>query len=373
MRILAIEPYFGGSHKAFIEGWAKRSTHSWELLTLPPNKWKWRMRHSAVTLSTRAREQTAAGERWDLLFCSDMLNLAEFLGLSPDGVRRLPSVAYFHENQLTYPVIHEKEYDYHFAFSNMNTALAADRVWFNSAFHRNSFLDALHEFLGRMPDYQPMEAVQRIREKSEVRYPGIEPPAVRGERKPGPMRILWAARWEHDKDPEAFFRAVQIIEEEGVDFRLSVIGGGNARASMPIFEKERKRLAHRIDHWGYLETREEYLAALAGADVVVSTAQHEFFGIGVVEAVAAGAYPIVPGRLAYPEIFGQNSSFLYDGDDRSLARRLSELAGQVQAGDLWDGSPDQGRKIVEKFSWDSVVSQWDSELEKEALALPSRF
>ena len=94
MKILALEPYYGGSHKAFLDGWIKRSRHSWKLLTLPPSKWKWRMRHSAVTLS----ENTAKlKEKCDLIFCSDMLNLPEFLGLS-SSLKGIPSVVYFHEN-----------------------------------------------------------------------------------------------------------------------------------------------------------------------------------------------------------------------------------------------------------------------------------
>ncbi|GAH62988.1 unnamed protein product, partial [marine sediment metagenome] len=43
MRILALEPYYGGSHEAFLTGWTRRSRHDWTLLTLHANHWKWRM------------------------------------------------------------------------------------------------------------------------------------------------------------------------------------------------------------------------------------------------------------------------------------------------------------------------------------------
>ena len=224
MRILALEPYYGGSHKAFLDGWSQRSRHEWTVLHLPPRKWKWRMRHAAVTLADMAAEKRRAGSRWDLIFCSDMLSLADFLGLARRTVGELPSVAYFHENQLTYPVRHEDERDFHYGLSNMMTALAADGVWFNTDFHRDSFLEALGHLLKRMPDYRGLENVERIRRKSCIQPQGIEPFPPRGPRHPGPARILWAARWEHDKDPQTFFQAVEALSQRGVDFRLSVIG-----------------------------------------------------------------------------------------------------------------------------------------------------
>ncbi|MHC4677644.1 MAG: tRNA-queuosine alpha-mannosyltransferase domain-containing protein, partial [Planctomycetota bacterium] len=123
MRILALEPYYGGSHKALLDGWSARSRHEWTVLTLPAYKWKWRMRHAAVTFADEVGRLAAEGRQWELLFCSDILNLAEFLGLAPRCVRELPAIIYFHENQLTYPVRLESERDYQFAVTNMTSAL----------------------------------------------------------------------------------------------------------------------------------------------------------------------------------------------------------------------------------------------------------
>ena len=72
LKIIALEPYYGGSHKAFLDGWTASSRHKWTLLTLPPRKWKWRMRHSAVTMANQTAEKVRAGEKWDVLFCSDI-------------------------------------------------------------------------------------------------------------------------------------------------------------------------------------------------------------------------------------------------------------------------------------------------------------
>jgi len=341
MKILALEPYYGGSHKAFLDGWQKHSEHEFTLFTLPPSKWKWRMRHAAITFVQQVNERVKSGEQWDVLFCSDMLNLAEFLGLVDESIRRLPKIVYFHENQLTYPVQVESERDYQYCMTNITTAAAADAVWFNSAFHRDEFLEAIETFLKRMPDYQPVEVIEQIRKKTSIHPPGIASARQNGDRYvlpsrqvvpvPAlPVRILWAARWEHDKNPEDFFAAMKILKEKELDFRLNVIGE-QFRDQPEVFDWAKEYFADHIDRWGYQSNRAEYEAALAESDIVVSTANHEFFGIGMLEAISAGCFPLLPNRLSYPTIieslYGKENRhhFLYDGTVNGLVTKLEQL------------------------------------------------
>ncbi|MHC4694981.1 MAG: tRNA-queuosine alpha-mannosyltransferase domain-containing protein [Planctomycetota bacterium] len=367
MRILALEPYYGGSHKAFLDGWSAISRHDWSIFKLAPYKWKWRMRHSAITFADQINQYTDKGREWDLIFCSDMLNLAEFLGLAPEAVQKLPVVVYFHENQLTYPVQFESERDYQFAMTNMTTALAAKSVWFNSAFHRDSFLEALATFLGKMPDCQPTDAVERIRSKTLIYPPGVNAIKRRNDRKAGPLRILWAARWEHDKNPEDFFEALKIIKAAGTDFRINVIGE-QFRQEPDVFGWARRYFADQIDRWGYQENRSEYEKALKEADVFVSTANHEFFGISAVEAGLAGVYPILPKRLAYPEIMGLDKEdgieeFFYDGTVADLSGRLIALAKRVEKGFLLKEDTDRLIKSLERYKWDNLGRVLDRAVE----------
>ncbi len=361
MRILVLEPFHGGSHKAFLDGWIARSRHTFTVLGLPAYKWKWRMRHAAITFARDVDMRVESGERWDALFCSDMLNLAEFLGLAPQAVHDLPRVAYFHENQLTYPVRESNERDLHFAFSNLTTALAATQVWFNSAYHRDEFLTALDTFLARMPDHQPLDAVEAVRNKSRIQPPGVDEFVSRGERKPGPLRILWAARWEHDKNPNAFFEAIRLLKARGAAFRLSVIGE-QFEHTPPIFEAARHEFAGVIDRWGFQPSREDYISALREADVIVSTADHEFFGIGVVEAIAAGCRPLLPRRLAYPEVLGASESnamdeYLYEGGPAELAARLEQLAADPAR--CAAASKDLPAERIACFAWSIRAKELD--------------
>jgi glycosyltransferase involved in cell wall biosynthesis len=367
MQILALEPYYGGSHKAFLDGWSTASEHKWTIFSLAPYKWKWRMRHSAVTFAKQIRELLTEGQSWDLIFCSDMLNLAEFLGMADDTISALPKIVYFHENQLTYPVRFESERDYQFAMTNMTTTLAADSVWFNSAFHRDSFLQALEIFLKKMPDYQPLDAINQITEKAQVHHPGISDIQRQGPRETGPVRILWAARWEHDKRPEDFFEALTILKSKGINFRISVIGE-QFRDMPEIFESAHKTFAEHIDRWGFQQSRAEYEHALLEADIVVSTAEHEFFGISVVEAISAGAYPLLPNRLAYPEVLqvANNAGaieFLYDGTVGNLAEKLENLIGKIVNE---HPLPQQllACELVQRFKWKNLAPVLDKAAEK---------
>ncbi|RKY11719.1 MAG: DUF3524 domain-containing protein [Planctomycetota bacterium] len=376
MRVLTLESYYGGSHKAFLDGWQSHSGHDFSLLTLPPSKWKWRMRHAAISFAQQVNALVKSGEKWDVLFCSDMLNLAEFCGLADESIRRLPKVVYFHENQLSYPVQVESERDYQYCMTNITTAMAADAVWFNSAFHRDEFLDAIGVFLKRMPDYQPLEVIEQIRQKSSIHPPGIDP-AKRGRvrsvaktactctRFAAPVRILWAARWEHDKNPEDFFAAMKLLKEKGADFRLNIIGE-QFRDQPEVFDWAKKYFADHIDRWGYQSSRGEYETALAESDIAVSTANHEFFGIGMLEAIAAGCYPLLPNRLSYPSIIqslvedkNQQQAFLYDGTVKGLATKLEPLVKDTDTARAWPTLQN-----IPQYLWPQRTEQMDKALIK---------
>ena len=353
LRIAAIEPFFGGSHRTFLEGWRKHSRHQIDIFELPARKWKWRMRGAALHFAEELGD--CIGE-YDALFASDFLSLADFVALAP-GAAGVPKVVYFHENQLTYPYRFESERDYQFPFTNITTCLAANAVLFNSAFHRREFLDALGPFLARMPDFVPDGVVASIEAKSRVLYLGVDLERLLGaalpERK-GPALVLWNHRWEFDKAPQVFFATLSALAEQGVDFRLAV-AGERYRECPEVFDRAKEELAGRIVHWGHLPSRADYMDLLLRSDIVVSTAIHEFFGVAVVEAVAAGCWPLLPNRLSYPELIPEtlHARHLYDSDGelrRRLAAAIADI-DEIRRSDV--------RTAVARFSWETCVDQYD--------------
>jgi glycosyltransferase involved in cell wall biosynthesis len=357
MHVLVVEPFDGGSHKNFLDGWAAHSRHRVTRLSLPGKFWKWRMRHGPATLAAEANALFAQSEPPAVVVGSSMLNLAEFRGLIDQRLARVPMAIYFHENQFAYPDRRGHDRDRHFALSNLTSALAADAVWFNSAYNRDSFIEGTQAFLKQMPTRHLRDAPDQIAPKSEVLPPGIAPIEPKHAAHDGPLHIAWVARWEHDKNPDDFFAALEALHHRGVDFRLSVLGE-RFRSYPAVFDRAQQQFADRLEHFGFQATRDDYLAALRAADVVVSTAHHEFFGLAVMEGASAGCVPVLPRRLVYPELFDADA-FFYDGTVQGLTARLAWWAQQKQAAEGLAHAAQQAHQIAQRHHWPQAAARLD--------------
>jgi len=300
MRICLLEPYDTGSHGAWLRGYAAHSRHEVQCLTLDGRFWKWRMHGGAVTLARRYREQ---GIHADLLLASDMLDLSTFRALTTDLTYDTPAVLYLHENQLTYPLQPEEHRDLHYGFINYVSMLCAQRIYFNSHFHLESWFEELPRLLKHFPDYNELPTVADLRARASVLPLGLDLQPLDAyhpdARRSGPATILWSHRWEYDKNPGAFLAALDALAERGYDFRVAFLGEVFVRIP-PEFQAVRERLGKRLLQFGYVDARADYARWLWRSDIVASTAIHEFFGAALVEALYCNCFPVLPGRLSYP-------------------------------------------------------------------------
>ncbi|MBU4564297.1 MAG: DUF3524 domain-containing protein [Desulfarculus sp.] len=354
-RLLFVEPYLTASHAAFAQGLMRYVPARWTLLGLPGRHWRWRMRGAAAFLADQAAEVLT--RPWEALVCSDMLGLAELRGLVP-SLATVPALVVFHENQLAYPAQGQadqgmRERDLYLAFSNLTTAQAAKRVVFNSNFHRDQFLGAARDLLGRLPDMRPSGLASSIAAKSSALPMPIDPSEAGGltrEPREGPLRILWNHRWAQDKAPERFFEALEALAAQGLEFQVAVLGPAPAKPPA-VFAAARKALAKHIVQWGHLSDRKEYWKRLFWADVVVSTALQEYFGLSVAEAAWAGCRPLVPMALVYPELYPER--FCYPPGE--LTPALMELARRPEPVRRQDHRP-----LAQGFTWQSQAPAWQS-------------
>jgi len=374
VRVLFLNPFHGGSHRAFAEGWVRRSRHEITLVTMPARFWKWRMRGAALHF-VRKVENPAA---YDALVVTDLMSLSDLKALW--GVDCPPALAYFHENQLSYPLPPGEAIDYQFGFTDVTTGLAAARVLFNSRFQHDAFFGSLPGFIRMMPEYNPAWVVEAIRARAGVLHPGCEFPAGPPDLRPpdaaappagvapppgGAPLVIWNHRWEFDKDPPAFFAALDAVLARGVEFRLALLGE-NFQVVPKEFIAARERYGPRVVQYGWVETRADYLDWLRRGRVVVSTAIQENFGMSIVEAIRMGCHPLLPNRLSYPEILPRefHAHGLYAGPEDLVERLAALLApGTAATAKTADALRRRLAEAMGVYAWDSVVAAFDAEIE----------
>lgn len=325
MKIAVLSAYHAPSHRQWIQGLIRNlSHHDYQLITLPPRHFPWRSRGNSLTWAFDEEVQSLDA---DLLVTTSMVDLAGLRGMVPH-LAAIPTLVYYHENQFAYPTRDDRTHN-NLLVTNLYTALSADRVLFNSAYNRHSFLRRAAAFLNKMPDHVPDGVIESVKGRSAVVPVPLEdelaaaPPVDDRE---GPLRIVWNHRWEYDKGPKRFFRALFSLQSD-VDFRLVVLGQ-QFREQPPIFERARRELADHIDHWGWVEDRRDYLRWLQRSDIVASTALHEFQGLAVQEAVSLGCLPVLPDRLAYPNFF--DAQYLYPSHPKSVDDDAAALADHLR-------------------------------------------
>ncbi len=239
-RILVVEPYYGGSHRQFLDGLRSHLPAEWLFLTLPARKWKMRMQLAAPWVVAELAKLPVEKRWFDTLLVSTFVDCAvlrALLSTLPGWNPRTLICLYFHENQFAYPSRSADPGLFQFTAVNFNSALAADRLAFNSEFNRRTFLDGVASLLNKATDIALPDLCARLAAKSTLLYPGIELAAIETPKR------------------------------------------------------------------GFVANRQHYLRLLGMGTVVVSTALHEFYGIAVIEAVRAGCRPLLPNRLSYPELF----------------------------------------------------------------------
>ncbi|MEX1271310.1 MAG: DUF3524 domain-containing protein [Acidimicrobiia bacterium] len=354
MRVLLIEPYFGGSHRVWAEGYAAASGHEVTIVSHAARGWTWRMRGAAVTLARQVAELASTGYRPDVVLVSSMVDVAALRTFLHPSIGRPPLAVYFHENQLTYPIGPRQKPDASFALLNWTSALSADRVYFNSGYHHDVFFAEIRRLLESFPDHTHAGFVGEVEERSAVLPVGVDLHWASAQpSRSGTPLVLWNHRWEHDKDPESFADGIRAVAETH-RFRLAL--AGERFGTVPgVLDEVASEMADRIEVNDHLDV-DGYRALLLRSDIVVSTALQEFFGISVVEAIAAGARPVLPRRLSYPWLIPEShhESVLYEPGAFASALRIALD---------YPYAPDGLRSSMSTFDWSVIAPRYDAALE----------
>lgn len=354
MRVAILETYYGGSHKAWADGYAKHTQHDITLVTMPAQFWKWRMQGGAISMARLLNIQP------DVILASSMIDLSIFRALIFPILGDVPIAMYFHENQLSYPQNQRQHHGWRYGFINYVSALVADANIFNSEFHRDDFMEQLPRLLKHFADYNELQTIDQIRSKSSVLPVGMDlqrfdhyAPTKKQEQSP---LILWNHRWEDDKNPQEFIHSMIELNQLGYDFRVAITGE-NFQQEPGLFAHAREQLGGKLVQLGYLDSFADYARLLWEADYVVSTAYQEFFGIAICEATYCNCIPILPDRLNYPNLLttATRDACLYKNN--KLTQQLKHhLDGNIQI------DTTHLKAKIARFDWTIVAPQYDNKL-----------
>lgn len=341
-----VEPFYSGSHKNWVDDLIQHLPFDVHSFTLPGRHWKWRMAAGAIELANKVNQSILD---FDVFLVTDMLDVSTFKSLLHPKFNTKPIVLYMHENQVVYPFQTnetDKTWDRHYGLINYKSILCANQVWFNSNFHKQIFTTELERFLAVMPEpsFHKNQVLKSVEKFSVMplglNFSELEKCKTKKNDKP---TILWNHRWEHDKNPELFFRTLIKLSGEGLDFDLIVAGEQYSRIP-EIFAEAKQVLEKHIIHWGYFENKSAYYKALWSANILPVTANQEFFGLSVMEAVYCGVTPILPNRLSYSDIYHSLDVF-YKSDD-IFYDRLKEVIANKSYVDFQDA--------VTQYDWKRV-------------------
>ncbi len=364
MKILLLESFYTSSHKQWADGLIMQSNHNIRLISLPGRHWKWRMHHAGKYF---ASEISKLKTKQGLILCSDLMNVAEFrgilaaLGNGNSWYNKIPVVTYFHENQITYPWSEDDpdvdlKRDNHYGWINYISCISSDYILFNSEFHKTNFINALPGFLKQFPDGYQEDSINLIEKKSSVLPIGLDLKDLTKFRKIQnsiPV-ILWNHRWEYDKNPELFFHSLFELKEKNYEFKV-IVAGESYKKYPKIFDLARKELADRIIHFGFAKSKSQYYELLLKSDILPVTSNQDFFGISVIEAIAAGCIPILPNRLAFPEhLNAQEYQDYYYNTTVELKERISQFI---------EKHPQTSSSIqhhILKYDWRMIAAKYDA-------------
>ena len=145
------------------------------------------------------------------------------------------------------------------------------------------------------------------------------------------------------------------LAAEGLGFRVALCGERLGRPSAEWLAGV-AALGGRVIHDGYANDS-AYRRLLWEATLTFSTADHEYFGISILEAVYAHTFPLLPARLSYPEIIPAafHDACLYRGQADLLARLRRALADPAAS----RAAAAELAAAVAGYDWSALAPRYD--------------
>lgn len=174
------------------------------------------------------------------------------------------------------------------------------------------------------------------------------------ERTPGPPRILFVGRFDPRNGLHTLIEATKILDREGRDFEVQVVGDGPTR---PLYEHQAKKAGvwDRIRWLGLLKDERPELyrqATLLAAPCTLAS-----FGVVLLEAFASGIPVVAADNIGFRQVIrdGAPGRFVPGEDAEALADGIGAVLDDPALQVDWGA---RGRRVaLERYSWHTVARQ----------------
>jgi glycosyltransferase involved in cell wall biosynthesis len=166
----------------------------------------------------------------------------------------------------------------------------------------------------------------------------------------GELKLLTVGRLSVTKRSEMLVEAVEILNKQGKNVRLTISGGGGLLEELKTLV-EQKKLNDIINLTGRIET--DKMPGVYGAhDMFVSASMQEGMSNAMLEAMASGLPIITTKCEGVEELISDNGVVVGTDSAESLAEAIIKLAGNQQQ---YKAMCAAARRRAEKFGWDNVA------------------
>ncbi|MCY2951434.1 MAG: DUF3524 domain-containing protein [Planctomycetota bacterium] len=348
--ILALEPFYGGERKSMLETILRFSRHRWTVLKLPPRRIERRLAAAAHWFGEQISRHWSG--HIDVLFCSEAMNLADLLRFVPELATK-PSVVYFHDNQL--PPIGSTP-DNPLQVVNISTAAAATEVWFNSHYHKRTFLRRAKALVEQLPELAGHDPVPEVTDKAAFMPPPVDQTLS--------QQIIQSESVV--RDPRTIFVDTRNANTKLLNEALTMLHRREKYKLITVGPVE--GLTDDLPRRTIAEDDEPaQIRALHEAFVVVSGRPYANYDHHAVRGLLLGCWPIFPNAACYPELLPKSLHPLCLYDTADADRLVTQLQNS-----WWIEQPakykDELFAILTRFDAVQACQAMDDRLEQLAIA-----
>ena len=340
--ILALEPFYGGARRAMLQTIRRCSRHRWTILKLPPRRMERRLAAAANWFAAQLVRHFSGNI--DLLFTSDAMNLASLFRLVPELATK-PSVVYFHDNHLP-PAADRASGP--FDLVNLNTAMVAAEIWFNSEYHRRIFFERAGALASRHPELG--QGIPLIADKAAVLPPPMD------------LRFVSDVRKHNDpqRRPDTIFVETRDADVALLNATLETIAGQRTVRLITVGPVD--RLTSACERTTVREADEvAQVTGMLESRVMLSLMPDAKSDYLFVRAMLSGCRPVALGEGVYREMVPDSlrEICLCPRDSGAIAQMLATALDDNH----WAAHPPDWRKLFAEFDAIPACRRIDERLE----------